>query len=630
MAPEVLHDSSAAGQSVTPDRARLDADIVCVGFGPASAGFLAALSKKIVREDGTFRFESSVAPGQPLQIICYERADDIGFGVSGLVTRARALRETFPDLETAGIPMAASVTDEKIVYLLDPVGASRRSVGVQVADGLLRLFGAIGLLKDDAFELPWAPAFLHKKGGMVFSLGQFMQWVGAQIMGLGVAQVWPGSPVADLVFEGDRVAGVRLADQGVDRHGNPADGYTPGMEIRAALTVVGDGPTGRAGQQLDERFGMPPGHEASDWAVGMKVVIDLPAGSPLKPGTVIHTMGFPEPEIFGFMYVHPDNVASLGIFVPSWFGSPVRTAYRYMQHWMLHPYLWRHIAGGKMRSWGAKTIAESGRGGEPYLVGNGWVRIGECSGSTNVLTGSGVDEAWATGTMLADAVVELLESKQPFTRENLERTYVRRRRESWIDREASIAEHSRDGFRRGFVRGLIGMAMAGLTNGRLSLKTSPIQQSRQVLTLEEYCRGRISSDELARIRDKCRTEGVPLHDAIMDKLGWPQIKLDGQLLVSHQDALLLGGKVQAPAGYADHVIFRQPALCKQCERKVCIEMCSGQAIAPGPEGVPVFDRDKCVHCGACFWNCTMAIRGRPGQANIEFRSGPGGLHSAEN
>ena len=48
--------------------------------------------------------------------------------------------------------------------------------------------------------------------------------------------------------------------------------------------------------------------------------------APLQPGTVIHTIGFPEPEIFGFLYVYPDRVASLGIFVPSWFDSPVRTA----------------------------------------------------------------------------------------------------------------------------------------------------------------------------------------------------------------------------------------------------------------------------------------------------------------
>ena len=55
--------------------------------------------------------------------------------------------------------------------------------------------------------------------------------------------------------------------------------------------------------------------------------------------TVFHTIGYPEPEIFGFLYVHPDRVASVGIFVPSWFDSPVRTSYRYLQHFVQHPYI---------------------------------------------------------------------------------------------------------------------------------------------------------------------------------------------------------------------------------------------------------------------------------------------------
>ena len=184
------------------------------------------------------------------------------------------------------------------------------------------------------------------------------------------------------------------------------------MDIHAALTVVGDGPVGPIGQQLDAHFGMPEGHHKRDWAVGMKFVVDLPADTSLKPGTVLHTFGYPEPEIFGFLYVHPDRVASLGIFVPSWFDSPVRTAYRYLQHWMLHPYLWRYLQGGKLRSWGAKTLGESGRRGEPHLVGDGYARIGEGSGSTNVLTGSGVDEAWTTGAQLAEAVIELLKAEK--------------------------------------------------------------------------------------------------------------------------------------------------------------------------------------------------------------------------
>ena len=199
----------------------------------------------------------------------------------------------------------------------------------------------------------------------------------------------------------------------------------------------------------------------------MKMVVKLTDSCKLEPGTVLHTLGFPEPEIFGFFYVYPNQMASVGIFVPSWFKSPVRTSYRYLQHWMMHPYLWRYLKGGTMRSWGAKTLQESGKKGEPHLVGDGYARIGEGSGSTNVLTGSGIDEAWATGTLLAEGVIELLKKDQPFTKENLEKAYVARRRESWVEKEGEVAERSREGFQRSFLRGMIGMGLTGLSGGRI-------------------------------------------------------------------------------------------------------------------------------------------------------------------
>ncbi len=611
-------------------RQRIDVDIVCVGFGPATAGFLTTLSKRILRSDGSTAIESGVMPGVPLQVVCYERADGAGFGVSGVVTRGWALKQSCPEIDGANIPMATPVTEEKVIYLLDPVGASRRPALFRVADALLRAGARLLPVRHHALEMPWTPTFLRKGGGIVLSLGQFMQWVGTQIIGLGAVQVWPGTPVSKVLIEDNNVVGVRLLDQGVDKLGHPADGFMAGMDVRAALTVVGDGPTGQVGRQLDEHFGMPPNHHNHDWAVGMKFVVDLPGDSQLRTGTVLHTIGFPEPEIFGFLYVHPDRVASIGIFVPSWFDNPVRTAYRYLQHWMQHPYIWRRLAGGSVRSWGAKTLGESGLQGEPHLVGNGYARIGEGSGSTNVLTGSGVDEAWATGVFLAEAVLELIESKKPFNRQNLADTYIRRRRTSWVEQEASAARHARDAFHRGVVRGMIGMALAGLTGGRLTLRGATLPPWKRIPTLEEYCRGRIAPDEVAALRNKCRTESTPLHDAVMDRLGWPAIQYDGKLLISHQDALLLGGKVQAPPGYADHVLFSHTELCAQCMTKVCIELCSGQAIVPGPGGVPAFDRDKCVHCGTCQWNCTTPVSGGLNRTNIAFEAGTGGLHSAEN
>jgi electron-transferring-flavoprotein dehydrogenase len=399
------------------------------------------------------------------------------------------------------------------------------------------------------------------------------------------------------------------------------------MDVRAKLTVVGDGPVGAVGRALDKHLGMPAGNHQREWAVGMKFVIELPETCELKPGTVFHTFGYPEPEMFGFFYVHPDRLASVGIFVPSWLGNPARTAYRYLQHYIQHPYIWQHLKGGALRSWGAKSLQESGRHGEPFLAGNGFARIGEGSGSTNVLTGSGVDEAWTTGAQLAEAVIELLKAGKPFTRENLDATYVRRRRHSWVERESKIAENARNGFHRGLVTGLIGMGLAGLTNGRLSIKTKPRPAHQQIGSLNSYFTDRLSIAEILDIRKHAEATNVTLHDALMNACGWPEIEFDGRLLVSHQDALLMGGKVQAPSGFADHVVFVNPKLCEQCAAKTCIEMCSGQAITRG-EGVPAFDREKCVHCGACIWNCGQVVDGE--RTNIEFRAGVGGFHSAEN
>jgi electron-transferring-flavoprotein dehydrogenase len=603
------------------DRQSIDVDIACVGFGPATGGFLTTLTQAWTLNPADPAFESKAAPGMPLQVLCYERAGDIASGVSGVVTLARGIGASFPLFNPAEIPMAAKVTSERVLYLLDPHGASRRSFTLRLADKFLRFLR----LKDHAFQLPWTPAFLNKHGGLVLSIGQFNQWVASQLMATGLVQIWPGTPVAAPLFDGHAVTGLRLADQGVDKNGAPSDTFMPGMDIRAQLTVVGDGPVGSIGQTLNQNEN---GAERRDWALGMKFVIELPedsTGEALLPGAVWHTFGYPEPEIFGFLYVHPDRLVSVGIFVPSWLSDPSRTAYRYLQHYIQHPALWKVLKDGTLRSWGAKSLEESGRRCEPALTGDGYARIGEGSGSTNMLTGSGVDEAWTTGTQLAEAVLELLRANLPFTQENLAATYEKRRRASWVEQGAREAENARSGFHDGVVKGMIGMALCGLTRGRLSLKAHIPKTNEQIHPTALHSSQAL---QLIEAMHRASAENRPLHDALLSVRGWPEIPFDGRLLITQQDALLIGGKVQAMPGFADHVTFRDSALCRSCAEKTCVAMCSGQAITQGPDGQPAFEREKCVHCGACLWNCASA----PDNAgsNIDFRAGSGGLHSAEN
>ncbi|MEI9976197.1 MAG: hypothetical protein WDO73_31600 [Ignavibacteriota bacterium] len=375
MIPEA---ASYPRMSAPIERQAMDVDIACVGFGPATAGFLAELSKNLVNPDGSPAIESRAMPGLPLQVVCYERADDVGFGVSGVVTRARGIRATLPELNFSQIPMAARVVDEKVVYLLDPIGASRRSLTLRLADRAIR---TLHLHRDLGFELPYVPPFLRKDGGLVLSIGQFMQHMAGEISGSGLVQIWPGMPVAEALAE---------------KWGASRESAWP-IRARSWVWIFtppsrlwGDGPVGRGGaatRPASWYARRPSSSRVGAWdeVRGRSAGVDEINS---RHGVPHHRLS--EPEIFGFFYVHPGNVASVGIFVPSWFRSPLRTAYRYLQHYVMHPYLWRHLQGGKLRSWGAKSLEESGRRGEPFLAGDGFARIGEGSGSTNVLTGSGV------------------------------------------------------------------------------------------------------------------------------------------------------------------------------------------------------------------------------------------------
>ena len=119
--------------------------------------------------------------------------------------------------------------------------------------------------------------------------------------------------------------------------------------------------------------------------------------------------------------------------------------------------------------------------------------------------------------------------------------------------------------------------------------------------------------------EDCRARGVSCHNALMDRVGWPAIPYDGQLLVSHQDALLMGGKVQAPPGYADHVRFIYPDFCERCVSKMCIEMCSGQAITRGRRRRPAIRSRKVRPLRRVHLELRRAAGRGPGAQQISFQ-----------
>ena len=104
----------------------------------------------------------------PLQVLCYERADDICRGRERCCNAAQGIRETFPELDPAEIPMAAAVTEERVLYLLDPIGATSRSFLPAPGFPSPRAGSKLVRVEDDAFELPWTPAFCTNTTGSCF------------------------------------------------------------------------------------------------------------------------------------------------------------------------------------------------------------------------------------------------------------------------------------------------------------------------------------------------------------------------------------------------------------------------------------------------------------------------------
>ena len=57
-----------------------------------------------------------------------------------------------------------------------------------------------------------------------------------------------------MLVEGGRVVGVRIGDKGVDKLGQRKPNYEPGVDIRAKITILAEGPRGTLTKQLAGMF----------------------------------------------------------------------------------------------------------------------------------------------------------------------------------------------------------------------------------------------------------------------------------------------------------------------------------------------------------------------------------------
>ncbi len=408
------------------ERDRLEVDVLFVGAGPASlAGALrlAQLAK---------------AAGRELEILVIEKGGEIGnHALSGAVLDPRALDELLPQWRELDVPLESDVSLDEMWFLT----------------------------QGGKIKAPFMPPPLRNSGKYVASLSKVVKWLAARAEEAG-AQIFPAFPGQELLWDGDRVIGVRTGDKGVDKHGNPKANYEPGADLLAKVVVLGEGPRGSLAKQAIARLHLDAGREPTVYAAGVKELWQCPPGS-VMPGRVIHTLGYPlPPDTFGggFIYGMQGDVLDIGHVTGLDAKDPTSDPHNDLQRLKQHPSIAAMLEGATLVRYGAKAIPEGGLFAMPRTYADGLLLVGDSAGFLNGMRLKGIHLAMKSGMMAAETAWDALQAER-FDAVQLA-AFDARFRASWAYDELRTARNFHQGFSGGLFAGLLNAGLSTISGGR--------------------------------------------------------------------------------------------------------------------------------------------------------------------
>src|ERR671912_1114924 len=405
------------------ERESIEMDVLFVGAGPASLGGALHLSRLVSEHNEAV--EKGARKGKPLgeiQIAVIEKGAAVGAHIlSGAVMDPKALKELIPDFEEQGAPLESPVKEDHFLYLTPKL----------------------------ALRSPITPPPLKNHGYYIVSLNRLTAWLGEKCEEAGV-NIFPEFPGADLLYSAeDAVIGVRTGDKGIDKEGKRKANFEPGVDLRAKVTVLGEGPRGSLTKELSQRLNLNEGREPQVYSIGVKELWELPDDR-YPTGRVTHTLGFPSDTATyggGWIYGMKNRVLNIGYVTGLDYKDPLIDPHAEFQSFKTHPYIAKLLEGGKMIRYGAKTIAAGGLFAMPRTYADGVLLVGDCAGFLNSQRLKGIHSAIKSGVLAAEVIVEALKAKD-YSARQLQR-YETVVNESWIIPELRKVRNFHSGFKHG-------------------------------------------------------------------------------------------------------------------------------------------------------------------------------------